>query len=68
MKYMLWFMIFMMGSFVWTSKAGLGVYWFIGNIYSVVQMFVNNYLNDRKTEQKKDKGAAYTIYPNKTKK
>jgi len=68
MKYMLWFMIFMMGSFVWTSKAGLGVYWFIGNIYSVVQMFVNNYLNDRKLEQKKDKGAAYTIYPNKTKK
>ena len=33
MKFMLWFMIFMMGSFVWTSKAGLGVYWFIGNIY-----------------------------------
>ena len=49
MKFMLWFMIFMMGSFVWTSKAGLGVYWFIGNIYSVVQMFVNNYLNDNQT-------------------
>ena len=68
MKFMLWFMIFMMGSFVWTSKAGLGVYWFIGNIYSVVQMFVNNYLNDKKAAEKKDKGAAYTIYPNKTKK
>lgn len=68
MKFMLWFMIFMMGSFVWTSKAGLGVYWFIGNIYSVVQMFVNNYLNDKKAANKKDKGATYTIYPNKTKK
>lgn len=68
MKFMLWFMIFMMGSFVWTSKAGLGVYWFIGNIYSVVQMFVNNYFNDKKADNKKDKGATYTIYPNKTKK
>ena len=68
MKFMLWFMIFMMGSFVWTSKAGLGVYWFIGNIYSVVQMFVNNYLSDKKAAEKKDKGATYTIYPNKTKK
>ncbi len=68
MKFMLWFMIFMMGSFVWTSKAGLGVYWFIGNIYSVVQMFVNNYLNDKKAAQKDSKGSAYTIYPNKTKK
>ncbi len=68
MKFMLWFMIFMMGSFVWTSKAGLGVYWFIGNIYSVVQMFVNNYLSDKKAANKKDKGATYTIYPSKTKK
>lgn len=68
MKYMLWFMIFMMGSFVWTSKAGLGVYWFIGNIYSVVQMFVNNYLNDKKAAKKDAKGSTYTIYPNKTKK
>ena len=68
MKYMLWFMIFMMGSFVWTSKAGLGVYWLIGNIYSVVQMFVNNYLNDKKAAKKDAKGSTYTIYPNKTKK
>ena len=68
MKFMLWFMIFMMGSFVWTSKAGLGVYWFIGNIYSIVQMFVNNHMNDKKAAEKLSKGSAYTIYPNKNKK
>ena len=68
MKMMLWFMIFMMGSFVWTSKAGLGVYWFIGNIYSIVQMFVNNHMNDKKAADKLSKGSAYTIYPNKNKK
>ena len=59
---MLWFMIFMMGSFVWTSKAGLGVYWFIGNIYSMVQMIINNKNNNKKLEKIKNKGSVYTIY------
>ena len=67
MKFMLWFMIFMMGSFVWTSKAGLGVYWFIGNIYSVVQMFVNNYISTHKKDKDKNKTKknVFTIHPEK---
>ena len=67
MKFMLWFMIFMMGSFVWTSKAGLGVYWFVGNIYSVVQMFVNNYISTHKKDKDKNKTKknVFTIHPEK---
>lgn len=73
MKFMLWFMIIMMGSFVWTSKAGLGVYWLIGNIYSMVQMFINNATSAKRMEKLKNKqdgliGKAnnYTVFSRKT--
>lgn len=59
MKFMLWFMIFMMGSFVWTSKAGLGFYWLIGNIYSMVQMFINNLTSEKRMEKLKNKRNGY---------
>lgn len=41
MKFMMYFMIAMMGLFVFQSAAALGVYWLIGNIFSIVQMFIN---------------------------
>lgn len=55
MKYMMYFMIFMMGIFVWQSAAGLGVYWCIGNIYSMVQTYINNKLSTKKLEKLKQK-------------
>lgn len=55
MKFMMYFMIAMMGIFVFQSAAGLGIYWLIGNIYSLVQMFINYKLSDRKLEKLKKK-------------
>ena len=53
MKVMLWVMIFMMGMFVWTSKAGLGVYWLIGNLYSMVQMLINSVTSEKRAAKLK---------------
>lgn len=55
MKYMMYFMIFMMGMFVWQSAAGLGVYWCIGNIYSMVQTYINNKFSGKRMEKLKKK-------------
>ena len=55
MKFMMYFMIVMMAVFVFQSAAGLGVYWLIGNIYSLVQMFVNYKFADRKLARLKKK-------------
>ncbi len=55
MKYMMYFMIFMMGIFVWQSPAGLGVYWCIGNIYSIAQTAINNKMSGRRLEQMRAK-------------
>lgn len=55
MKFMMYFMIAMMGIFVFQSAAGLGIYWLIGNIYSLVQMFINYKLSDKKLERLKKK-------------
>ncbi len=55
MKYVMYMMIFMMGTFVFTSKAGLGIYWLIGNLYSMLQMFINNELGQRKLKKMKEK-------------
>ncbi len=55
MKYMMYFMIFMMGMFVWQSPAGLGVYWCIGNIYSMGQTYINNKFSGRRMERLKKK-------------
>ena len=55
MKYMMYFMIFMMGMFVWQSPAGLGVYWCIGNVYSMGQTYINNKFSGRRMEKLKKK-------------
>lgn len=61
MKLMLWFMIFMMGTFVWSSKAGLGFYWLIGNLYSMVQMVINSKKNEKNLEKKRQEKGIYTV-------
>lgn len=61
MKLMLWFMIFMMGTFVWSSKAGLGFYWLIGNLYSMVQMVINAKKNEKNLEKKRQEKGIYTV-------
>lgn len=55
MKFMMYFMIVMMGMFVYQSAAGLGMYWLIGNIYSLTQMLLNHKFADRKLERLKKK-------------
>lgn len=55
MKYMMYVMVGMMAVFVWTSPAGLGIYWCIGNLYSLGQMFLNNRLADTRREKLKQK-------------
>lgn len=42
MKIVMYMMMLMMGVFVWTSKAGLGLYWLIGNLYSMAQTAINS--------------------------
>lgn len=55
MKMMLYMMMLMMGMFVFTSKAGLGFYWCIGNVYSIVQAAINNKTNKNRMEKLKSK-------------
>ncbi len=55
MKMMLYMMMLMMGMFVFTSKAGLGFYWCIGNVYSIVQATINNKTNKNRMEKLKSK-------------
>ncbi len=55
MKIMLYTMMLMMGLFVFTSKAGLGIYWCIGNIYSIAQMEINNLTSAKRMEKLKKK-------------
>ena len=59
MKYVMYMMIFMMGTFVFSSKAGLGIYWLIGNLYSMLQMFINNALGQKKLKKMKEKANQY---------
>lgn len=59
MKYVMYMMIFMMGTFVLTSKAGLGVYWLIGNLYSMLQMFINNEMGQRKLKKMRENKNQY---------
>lgn len=57
MKIVMYLMILMMAVFVWTSKAGLGVYWLIGNCYSMFQMYINSKQSEKKLEKlKQQKG------------
>ncbi len=55
MKFMMYFMIFMMGIFVFQSAAGLGIYWLFGNVYSLTQMILNHKFADRKLEKLRKK-------------
>lgn len=55
MKIMMYMMMLMMGLFVFTSKAGLGVYWCIGNLYSMAQMAINSKTSAKKLEKLKKK-------------
>ncbi len=55
MKYMMYFMIFMMGMFVWQSPAGLGIYWCIENVYSMGQTYINNKFSGKRLEKLKKK-------------
>ena len=47
MKIMNYVMIFMM-VFAALSSNGLALYWVFGNIYSIIQGFINRYLNEKK--------------------
>ncbi len=55
MKIMMWSMTAMMGVFVFTSAAGLGVYWLIGNIYAIVQQTINSKTSEKRLEKLKQK-------------
>lgn len=55
MKIMMYMMMLMMGLFVFTSKAGLGLYWCIGNIYSMVQSEINHKKSGKRLEELKKK-------------
>ena len=46
-KFMNYFMIFMM-VFAALSNNGLALYWVFGNIYSIIQGFINRHLNEKK--------------------
>lgn len=55
MKMVMYMMIFMMAVFVWTSKAALGIYWLIGNCYSMLQMYINSKQSEKKLAALKEK-------------
>ena len=58
MKFMLYFMAFMMVVFVWGSPAGLGLYWVVGNIYSTIQSWVGQMSQEKRLEKMKQKQQA----------
>lgn len=55
MKMVMYMMIIMMAIFVWTSKAGLGIYWLIGNCYSMLQMYINSKQSEKKLQELRKK-------------
>lgn len=59
MKTMMYVMIFMMAVFVWTSKSSLGVYWLIGNLYSMLQTYINSKQSEKKLEKIREKQRSY---------
>lgn len=64
MKWVMYFMMFMMGMFVWTSKAALGIYWLIGNLYSMVQMQLNTKVSSKKLIKMQEKQTDNKSYIN----
>lgn len=59
MKMVMYMMIFMMAVFVWTSKAALGLYWLIGNLYSLLQTHINTKQAEKKLEKLKEQQNGY---------
>jgi len=55
MKYMMYFMTIMMAMFVLSSAAGLGFYWLIGNLYSMLQTLLNQNMNTKRMLKLKEK-------------
>ncbi len=55
MKMMMYFMAAMMVVFVWTSPAGLGLYWVVGNIYSTFQTWIGHISSKKRIEKLKQK-------------
>lgn len=55
MKYMMYFMTIMMAMFVLSSAAGLGFYWLIGNLYSMIQTMLNQNVNNKRMLKLKEK-------------
>ena len=61
MQLMMYMLVVMMGIFVWTSKAGLGLYWVVGNLFALVQMYINNTQKLKKIEVENNKKGLYEI-------
>lgn len=55
MKIFMYMMTAMMAVFVFTSKAGLGVYWLIGNLYAIAQTIISSKTNAKRMEKLKQK-------------
>ncbi len=55
MQIMMYFMSAMMVVLVWTSAAGLGLYWLIGNVYSTLQTWLGQRSGSKRTEKLKEK-------------
>jgi len=61
MQLMMYMMMGMMGLFVWTSKLGLGMYWLIGNLFSMGQQIINSKTSLKKMEKLQAKHGIYTV-------
>ena len=59
MKMVMYLMIFMMAVFVWTSKAALGLYWLIGNLYSLLQTYINTKQSEKKLAKIREQQKGY---------
>ena len=59
MKMVMYLMIFMMAVFVWTSKAALGLYWLVGNLYSLLQTYINTKQSEKKLAKLREQQKTY---------
>lgn len=65
MKIFMYMMTAMMAVFVFTSKAGLGVYWLIGNLYAIAQTFISTKSSAKRLEALKKKHNGVSKAPSK---
>lgn len=59
MQMFMWVMVAMMVVFVFQSKAGLGVYWLVGNLYALLQSYIGNKTSAKRLEKLKAKQKRY---------